>query len=233
MNRHERRAAEARARAASMDKGFSSYRAQARRAFPDITDRDLGESWMRRQAWLASGIDCVVIHKKGENPIARSTSDVVVSVAYGSLEFRAVIDPDLFRVGAAGWERKLAAGLDAGMFEPGDDRREVSRRFILGCLVTQRYGEVDAARMAAAVSWLIAGSPAGEIFTGADCPFTRFHYEITDIEDDSGRRGQNFRLVLGSADEPLPDVVHVLPPHPINEIGDVHPLPPIEDDDAA
>lgn len=84
--------------------------------------------------------------------------------------------------------------------------------------------------MVAAFAWLIAGSPAGEVFTRADCPYSRFHYEITDIEDDTGRRGQNFRLVLGKAGEPLPGIVHTVPPMPINMDVDVHSLPPVESD---
>lgn len=181
MNRHERRAAEARARAAAVDKGFAGYCAQARRAFPFIRDRDLGEAWMRGQVWSASGADGMVIHKKGE-PTVRNATDILVSMTYGSLKFRAVADPDLLHACVAEWERVLE------LLEPAADRREASRRFILAGLVKQRH--------------------------------------------DSGRRGQNFRLVLGSADEPLPDRVQSMPPQPINEPADVHPLPPIEDDDA-
>jgi hypothetical protein len=40
----------------------------------------------------------------------------------------------------------------------------------------------------------------------------RIHYEITDITDGAGRRGQNFRLVLNNApDEPLPEWVKTAP----------------------
>jgi hypothetical protein len=184
-----------RARAASMDKGFAGYGAQARRVFLSISDRDLGEGWMRGQAWSASAADGMVIHKKGE-PAVRSATDIVVSMTYGSLKFKAVVDPDRLRDCVAEWQRVLDEVL-----EPGADRREASRRFILDRLVKQQYVDGDAVgTMTAAFAWLIAGSPAGQIFTKSDCPFTRLHYEITDIEDDTGRRGQNFRLVLGSAD---------------------------------
>jgi hypothetical protein len=61
MNRHERRAAEARARAAQKDKGFDDYKAEARRVRPRISDRELGEAWMRGQAFTASGAESMVI----------------------------------------------------------------------------------------------------------------------------------------------------------------------------
>jgi hypothetical protein len=204
MNRHERRAA------ASADKGFGGYRAQARRASPDISDRELGEAWMRGQAWSASGAEGMAVHERGEPSRARRDDDVLVSMSHGSgMHFKAWIAPDLLRVSVAQWGRVLDEAL-----KPGLDRRGMSRCFILDRLVKQHYDGDTAGMMVAAIAWLIAGSPAGEIFMATDCPHTRFHYEITDIADDSGRRGQNFRLVLGHADEPLPDLVHVMPPHP-------------------
>jgi hypothetical protein len=66
MNRHERRAAEARARAAQKDKGFENYQAEARRVHPKISDRELGEAWMRGQVFTGSGADSVVIHETGQ-----------------------------------------------------------------------------------------------------------------------------------------------------------------------
>jgi hypothetical protein len=75
MNQHERRAAEARARAAQADKGFDIYSARARRAFPDIDDKTIGEGWMRGQAWAVSGIKRILIHRPDEAPIrVRMTS---------------------------------------------------------------------------------------------------------------------------------------------------------------
>jgi hypothetical protein len=224
MNRHERRANEAQARAAGMDKGFGGYRAQARRASPNISDRELGEAWMRGQAWSASGADGMVIHKKGE-PAPRGANDVTVSMTYGSLRFKAFVNPGLLRSGVAQWGQVLDE-----LLVPEPKRRGMSRSFILDRLVTQHCTDGDTAgMMVAAIAWLIAGVLSA-IFMATDCPYTLFHYEITDIVDDNGRRGQDFRLVLDTAGEPLPDVVHEMPPHPINETVPVHPLPPIEED---
>ena len=226
MNRHDRRAAEAKARAAEIEKGFAGYRAQARRAFPSISDRDLGEGWMRGQAWAAGGADGMIIHRPGI-PAVHNAGDVLVSMTYGKLKFRAIVDPQLLRQSGVQWGQVLNSTL-----APETDKRGATRHFILDRLVNQHHSDGDTAgMMVAAFAWLIAGSPAGEVFTRADCPYSRFHYEITDIEDDTGRRGQNFR---GSLVRPT-RVTRCSEKHTActdQHNRDVHPLPPIEDDDA-
>ena len=108
-------------------------------------------------------------------------------------------------------------------------KRAATRGFILDHLVQQRHGEGDiAGQIAAAFLWLVAGSPAGEFLAKPNFPYTRFHYEITDIEADNGCRGQNFRLVLGAAEEPPPDIMQTAAPAAINMDCDVHPLWPID-----
>ena len=47
-------------------------------------------------------------------------------------------------------------------------------------------------------------------------PATRFHYDITDIEDDTGRRGRISAVVLGRAGEPLPCIVTHRTADPVN-----------------
>jgi hypothetical protein len=186
MNRHERRAA------TSADKGFGGYRAQARRASPDVSDRELGEAWMRGQAWSASGAEGMAVHEKGEPSRARRDDDVLVSMSYGSgLHFKAWIAPDLLRVSVA----QLGRVLDEAL-KPGLDRRGMSRCFILDRLVKQHY---DGDTRSPTSPTTAAGADKISAWSWA-------------------------------THEPLPDLVHVMPPHPINETAEVRSLLPIEED---
>jgi hypothetical protein len=210
MNRHDRRAAEAQARAASaqIDKGFEAYRAQAKRAFRDLDDKKIGEYWMRGQAWTATGADAMVVHRPGETP-ERHDDDIAVSATYGDLKFKAFISKPLLHEGTEHWRNFIT---DFAANNKPHDPRAGSRTFILRILIEQSHTRGDeAAMMVAAIGWLTATSPAGPLFEGGESP-PRIHYEITDITDGAGRRGQNFRLVLNNApDAPLPEWVKTAP----------------------
>ena len=89
MNQHEERAA-------GVDAGFTDYRAQAQRAFPKISDREMGEAWMRGQAWAASGAKSMVVRERGGAP-EPSAADVGVSARYGDLELKVYVNPEELR----------------------------------------------------------------------------------------------------------------------------------------
>jgi hypothetical protein len=82
MNRHERRAAEAQVR-----DSFKNYDALYRRAFKNVDDRDIGESWMRGAAAEAGGIKGMILHPPNEAPPPLDQCDLELSAAYGSQQF--------------------------------------------------------------------------------------------------------------------------------------------------
>jgi hypothetical protein len=214
MNRHDRRATEAQARAASVDKGFEEYCAQARRAFHLISDQQLGAGWMHCQACTASGADAMMIHADGAPP-KHSDDDVIISVSYGSLRFKAFIGKQLLHEAIKDWGRVMNETAAKYLTH---NTRAFSRGFILKLLAEQGYlvAGHDAGALAGAIAWVAATSSAGSIIT-EDCPYTRLHYEISDIVDaETGRRGHNFRLLIDNTDAPIPDWVKEMPPSPVN-----------------
>jgi hypothetical protein len=187
MNRHERRAAEAKGRAAGVDTGFADYRARAQRASPGISDRALGEAWMRGQAWAASGADAMVIRKRGGAP-ERSAADICVSARYGDMELQVFVNPEELRDCIAAWERVLDKES-----VPKAERQTVSEQFVLAHLVHQDQGNGRKTGVAmAALAWLIAGLPMGDAIAKPNSPYRRFHCEITDLDD--GRPEFQLRL---------------------------------------
>jgi hypothetical protein len=206
MNRQERRAEAARARAASakIDKGFEDYRAQARRAFPGIDDKKIGEAWMRGQIWTAIGADAMIIHCPGEAP-ARHDDDVTVSATWGALEFKAFISRKLLHESIEQWGKFITD------FAAGDslhDPRAYTRAVILHILIEQRHVRGDGATMlVAAIAWLTATLSAAKTLFGAGRSPRRIHHQITDTTD-----GQNFRMVLDSSDGPFPEWIKTAPP---------------------
>jgi hypothetical protein len=221
MNRHERRAAEARARGAGADKGFDRYRAQARRAFPKVDDRQLGEAWMRSQAFTASGAAFHVIHKKGE-PRTSADGDWTISLKYGPLAFKAVITPALFKECIDEWKNNIIPEMQkAGRH----NLRSAARAYIIEMLVSYQHTDGDtAALVVAAVAWLAATSEVGFMITAADNAVQSVHYEITDIVGPNGERGNNFRLMLNyDPDDPTSESMAKAPP----TTGKPHPGGPI------
>ena len=215
MNRHERRAAEARARAraAGKDKGFDAFVRQARRSFSQIPDRTVGEAWMRGQAWEASGADAMVIHPTGQ-PRGRLPDDMQVSLSYGALRFKAFIAPTMLREAVEGWGKLVEFVIKEAAKEGthASDQRHVTRCCIIEWLIDHAYVDGDtAALLTSAVLWLATTTPAGQSIGD----YKSVHYEITDILDPTGRKGNNFRLVLGQEqDEPIPGWVNEVPsPH--------------------
>jgi hypothetical protein len=214
VNRKQRRAAEADARKAQAkaDKGFEDYTAEARRVHPKISDRTLGESWMRSQAFTASGADSMVIHEVGQQPQRPTDDDWLISLAYGSLSFKAFMPAALFNQCIADIEKHVIPELRA---MGATDVRAEARQWLLDMLIENR-GKTDgntAALIAATVGWLVKTSNAvGQFLTEARGPVRSIHYNITTFIVD-GRRALNFRLVLGhDHGTPIPDWIKDLPP---------------------
>ncbi len=197
--------------AAQADAGFEKFRAQAKRTFEGMSDRDIGEAWMRGSAWTASGAEAMVIHKPGQTP-RRSESDIHVSLRYGALAFEAFISPELLREAIDGWQRGAAEWIANVEKQTGRRHglREMTRHTILKELIEHNHGRGDtAAMLTGATGWLATTGPAGDVITKFDAK--ALHYEITDIADSAGRPGHNFRLVLNCDDEPLPDWIQEMP----------------------
>jgi hypothetical protein len=217
MNRKQRRAAEANARkaqakAAQTDEGFEDYTTQARRVHPKISDRVLGEAWMRGQAFTASGAESIVIHEVGQEPRPPSDDDWLISLAYGSLSFKAFMPAALFNQSIADIEKHVIPALLA---KGVTDVRASARQYLLDLLIENK-GLTDgttAALMAATVGWLVKTSNAvGEFIAEARGPIRSIHYNITTFIVD-GHRAVNFRLVLGHGHgAPIPDWIKNLPP---------------------
>jgi hypothetical protein len=213
MNRQQRRAAEAQARkAAQTDKGFDDYKVEARQASPGISDRELGEAWMRGQAFTASGAESMVIHLVGEQPRPPSDDDWLISLAYASLSFKAFMPAALFDQAIADVEKHVITAMQAkGVV----DLRAEARQWLLDMLLENK-GKTDgniAALMAATVGWLVKSSTViAPFISQARGPIRSLHYDITTFMVD-GRRALNFRLLLGvGRGGTIPDWVKTAPP---------------------
>jgi len=143
---------------------------------------------MRGEAWKASGADAMVLHPRGE-PRSRRDDDLIVSARYDTFSFKAYIAPQEATSLIGDWENFITT-----LSPP--DIRAATRSAVLEFLIEHRYVDGDlAAVLASMLIWLAVTSPAGIIFSGGKID-RNIHFEITDISDPQGRRGQNFRLML-------------------------------------
>jgi hypothetical protein len=204
MNRHERRVAEARMRqrrraeSSGLDAGFEAYRDKVREVYTTVTEREIGESWMRGEAWAASEADAMIIHRRGETR-RHGDDDLTISAKYGSISFTAYVEPNMIGEMVNDWDLIIHDMLDG---KQRRDPREGTRATILLFLLEHRYTDGDAAAfLTYAIVWLAATSLAGSAITTPDSPVRRLHYEISDITGPQGQRGQNFRLILSQTDD--------------------------------
>jgi hypothetical protein len=185
MNRHERCAAEAETR-----KGYEEYRRKVRGIYSKVSEREIGEGFMRGEALAASGADGMVIHRPGE-PRPRGADDITVSVAYGTFAFRAYVAPWLVPGLLEPWKSIAAEAAEQG------DPRQYTRGVIIECLVENRHADSEfAATLAGAIMWHAATSPVGAVLETPDHRHRDVHYEITDITAPDGHCSHNFRLMV-------------------------------------
>jgi hypothetical protein len=194
MNRHERRAAEARARASGLDKSFEDYKTKVRNSYSaSATDREIAEGYMRGEAWKASGAVAMILHPPGEPCTQPREGDLIVSVKYDAISFCAYVSPAMVTILMTGWEEILAS---INQKKPSD-RREATRGIILECLIEHRYTDGNiAAMLASALIWLAVTSPVAFIFIGGELD-RDIHYEITD----TGLGQRNFRPMTHGGEE--------------------------------
>jgi len=214
MNRHERRAAEARARsAAGRDKDFEAYQAMYRHAFHVVSERDIGEGYMRGEVAKINGVEQVVIHPLGGSPTPATETDIHLSARYRSQRFVARVQHEHFRTLVDQWPNfvvALAAHMKGDKRNPvTSDQRSDARSFLFEMIVDNGWQNdpLKAALTASAMAWLTSTSPVGATIGH----FHRVaHYEITDQDElsASGRRARNYRLVLARDMESfvLPDL---------------------------
>lgn len=196
-NRHERRAAEARARAAqgaSLDRNYEAYRARYQQAYRKTFERDIAESFMRGEAAAASGVDGMFIHPAGKSPPQPCDDDVLLSVSYGPQVFKARTASGHLATMVAGWPRFVEEVRKSGSDIVTDDERHDAREFIFQTVLENRQWDPTIAALAAsAIAWLASTSPAGAV---AGRSHKEIHYEITDNPTGAdGRKSRNFRLM--------------------------------------
>ena len=194
-NRHDRRAAEAEAR-----RNFEKYQSLYRRAYKAADDREIGEAWMRGEAFEAGGMDMYVIHPVGE--IAKlGDDDIRLSARYETQTFKACAAPRHLPAVIDDWSRFFAYA--CAQISPADesiqhllnDERSAARETIFQFTLENKW-QADpqlSALIAGAIAWLAStATPLGLP------PGTKgIHYEITDLPPDaSGRMQRNFRLML-------------------------------------
>jgi hypothetical protein len=211
MNRHERRAAGAQARkAAHTDHGFADFSAHLRQVRAKLSDREIGESWMRSEAFKVAGADSILVHEIGQQP-KQSDDDWLISLAYETLRFKAYVPAAVFERSIGDIEKHIVPTLAAKTFEA---KRAGARQFLFDMLLENK-GLTDgtmAAWMAATIGWLVKTSDIGEMISAAGVQYRSLHYEIT-TPTFSGRKALNFRLVLQEGhDDTLPDWVKQMPP---------------------
>jgi hypothetical protein len=208
MNRHERRAAEAREH-----KRFEDYRNLYRKAYRKGTDRQIGEAWMRGAA--AEDVKYMIVHPSDEPPPSPSDDDLFFSVAYGPQRFLARAAKRNLPSLVAQWPDFIRQLREQGDGEPliTDDARHDAREFIFS-MVLDNHAQGDGTwgtLTASAVAWLVSTSPAGAAL-GAAHKVT--HYEITDQAGPAvnGKRARNFRLALLNDLSELTELKNLPPP---------------------
>jgi hypothetical protein len=203
MNRHERRAAEAQARAgASADKGFAEYRDLYRKAFltSSVSDREIGEGWMRGEKVKAENYEYMTLHAVDQSPPPPADDDFFVSVGYNK---------QIFAARGAAKDRDLLVKMWISFIDQlrqqnsklltGDDRAD-ARSFIFEMVLGNQAWDdgTKAALTAGAIAWLVKTSPAGATFGDPHFAHKIAHYQISDQTEltADGRRARNFRLSL-------------------------------------
>jgi len=198
MNRHERRAAEARARrsrASGTDQNFDSYAAVCRRALKNVDRRDIGEGFMLGAAADASGTAGMIVYPPNEVPPPREQCGIELSATYGSQQFVAYAKAEYIEALKQEWPKFLAeVGKMDGHPLTGDMPSD-TRRFIREMIVTNHQYDTgqNAALIGSAITWLATRSPVGHV---VGTSHKHIHYEITDMEIVDGRKEHNYRLML-------------------------------------
>jgi hypothetical protein len=191
MNRHDRRAEDARTRSS-----FKEYDALYRRAFKKVDERDIGESWMRGAAAEADNIAGFILHPPNEAPPPRDQCDVTISAAYGPQQFLAHAKSEDLGTLKRGWPEFIEQVRKVADNPLTDDPRTDARQFIFEMIMENRpYSDVTMSVMtASAIVWLATTSPVGPTIGSSH---KHIHYEITDMDRAAdGRRARNYRLIL-------------------------------------
>lgn len=186
MNRHERRAAEARTR-----NEFKDYNSAYRRAFKRVTDREIGEGFMRSEAVKADGVTGMILHPNGTAPPPAAQCDVTIGAAYGAQRFEARARTADINALETSWPSFVEQIRALPNTPVTGDARSDARQFIFEMLMGN-YPHSDgtlAALTASAIVWLArtlaVGLAVGETHKA-------IHYEITD----TGPGTRNYRLML-------------------------------------
>jgi hypothetical protein len=144
----------------SIDPGFYDYQAQLRSIFPSITDKDIGEGWMRGEVKKAQDGDLLVLHPHGEE-VKRGDNEIFLGIRFKKKVFKACIpDPSVIDRMVGDWD-KIVEMLQR--VAPSDDPRGETRQLILNWLLTNRDVDVPGkqnhtgAIMATAMVWLMYG----------------------------------------------------------------------------
>ena len=188
MNRHDRRAEEARSR-----KSFEDYDAVYRKAFRKVDARAIGEGWMRGAKAEALGIAGMVIHPTdAPAPASSAECDIHLSAAYGTQRFDASVRSADLPVLVAQWPafvEVIRNSPSSGIISK--DPRSDARQFIFELIVTnQQYADgTMGSLVASAIAWLAKTSAVGVLLGDSH---KNVHYEITD----TGPTGRNFRLTM-------------------------------------
>jgi hypothetical protein len=186
MNRHDRRAEEAKTR-----NSFTHYSNVYRNAFNKADDRRIGEGFMRGAKAEANGIAAMVLHPPGATPPSFDECDVAISASYGEQQFRAVTKAEHLDTLQTEWPKLVEQFKKMPEAPVTDDMRFDARGFIFSMLMDNwQYvnGEM-AAMTASAIVWLVRTSAVGPAIGQSH---KSVHYEITD----TGPGQRNYRLML-------------------------------------
>jgi hypothetical protein len=201
MNRHQRRAAQARARNASLDAGFEKYRELFQHAYKIADARDIGEDWMRGEALRADGTAYMILHPTGAPPPAATDDDIRLSASYGPQCFQARTTREWFPTLVAMWPQFLDAIRDLPNSPVTGDPRHDARALIFNVIMSNQWADPQVAAITGgAIAWLASTSPVGRAIGESHW---LVHYEITDVGIVEGRKKRNYRLVLGTDEAAL------------------------------
>jgi hypothetical protein len=170
--------AKRRQQSAGADPGFDAYRERLKRDFPDMTDIEIAEGWMRQYS------SAIPDRTPAEHPVPLSA--VTVQLVAEHATFSGSIAPADVEAAVAFWTKMRFS------------RNDTKNAIISGLMANRRLEEGSGEVMTCAALWLAWNSEASPAVRRQLRQPSTLIYEISQL----GGRDYNFRMIIGPAAEP-------------------------------
>jgi hypothetical protein len=167
-----------RQQASGSDPGFEDYRARLKRDFPDMTDIEIAEAWMRQYT------STIPAHLPGEHP--GSPGAVTVQLVAEHATFSGSVAPAEVEAAVAFWTKMRVS------------RDDTKNAIISGLMANQHLPEGTGEAITCAALWLAWNSEASPVVRRQLRQPCTLRYEIEQL----GGRDYNFRMMIGPPADP-------------------------------